>query len=380
MADTNGIVKNNNVTKMANQIAEKAGSLTNTGSMQGTGSSFQNHGVIDGSVINQHQIWRVVYPHYLANEEYANRRVTFIATEKTTSHYDTDSLASKLETVKSTFSSNLTEMAQNLSEYTGGKSEKLIGSRNTFFDLITKACVTLPLPNQFSENLTHNWNKTQGVVSSALGGAVNSAKSAGKDSGAIAKMISNMDTSVAMGAMAETLGIRKPLLDPNWWQNYTGTDPRAFAMEIDFVPKSQAEAETVKEIIKIFKAYSSPELILGGVSLNAPHYWNIIMSNSEIADMHRMDNLVLTQIQINYGQDGKMALHGDGMPKHIQMQLQFTESHVTYMQNYLDSYETWYTDRNKQMTNASSYFDDGKNAEMAKYYGLSTKPTKEVNK
>ena len=358
-------------------LSSNGNNITQTGSTD-IGSNFSNHGVIDGTVLNSDSIKNIIYPSYLSQDEYANRRVTFIATEKSTSHYDTDSIASKTEIIKSSFSEGMSAFKSAVSEATGGSSDSILGQSNTFFDMLTKACITLPLPNSFQENLSHSWNKTEGMIASALSGAINSKvqsmQSNGKGGKGVAKVISGLDLTKATGAFADSLGIRKPMLNPNYWQNYTGTDPRGFGFEIEFIPQSQAEAKIVKDVIKTFKAYSSPELIMGSVSVLSPHYWNIIISNAEITDMYRMDNLVLTQISIDYSADGKMALHGDGMPKYIKMNLNFTESHVTYMQNYQDSFETWISDRNSQMTNSSAYYGGENNAEKAKAYGLSVKP------
>ena len=359
----------------------------NNGKTSSIGGNFLNGGVVDGATIGNDAIFKIVYPSYLKEDEYANRRMTFIASTKATQHYDTDSLQANLNIVRQSIQSAVNMV----SEAIGGST--LNGG---FFDMVTKACITLPLPNTFAENLQHSWGETEGLVSSVAGGVDTKiggkadVKAIGENQGikgkgkSIANIVLNtmgkIDIGKIAGMASENYGIRKPLLDPNYWQNYTGTKPRTFTFETVLIPQSQADSEMIKQIILKFKEYSSPSLVALGVALLSPHYWDIIISNAEITNMYRMDNLVLTNMVINYGQDGGMALHGDGFPKQITMSLSFTESHVTYAQNYRDSFTTWYTDRNNQFTDVNGIISSNKNnVENARKYGLTVNPSTFIN-
>jgi len=349
------------------------------------GSNFLNGGVVDGASINNDAILKLVYPPHLKEDEYANRRMTFIASTKATQHYDTNSLQENLNTVRQSIQNATDKIAESI----GGNT-----MHGGFFDMITEACITLPLPNTFAEGINHSWGETEGLVSTVAGGidtkfggkadlkeVGSSAGGKGKALASVAmNSIGKIDIGKIAGMASENFGVRKPLLDPNYWQNYTGTKPRSFTFETTFIPKNQEDSEMIKKIILKFKEYSSPSLVALGVALLSPHYWDIIISNAEISNMYRMDSLVLTNMVINYGQDGGMALHGDGFPKQITMSLTFSESHVTYSQNYRDSFTTWYTDRNNQLTGVNGVVSDFKsNVENARKYGLTVKPSTLTN-
>lgn len=349
--------------------------------------NFDNGGVVDGSTLGKDTIIKVVYPPYLAQDEYANRRITFIASEKTTSHYDTESLSKSLDTVKQTIRNSVSDVTNKVNEMMGVKTSGNVKSTSSFFDMLSKCCITVPLPERIVDNQTHNWTTETGIIhdvaSSTIGQAVNDLKSeflsyiAGDKTSTmrnyVASAADSIDLNKLIGAAADTMGFRKPMLNPNYWQNYTGSQPRNFGLDIDFIPQNQEESLTVKKIITLFKAYSSPSVQTAGITLIAPHYWDIMIANADISDMFRLDNLVLTNISVTYGADGKMALHGDGMPKHIQLSLSFIESHLTYMQNYLGDHQEWFTDRNSQFTDAKGMDVNGKNGtDLAKQHGLNT--------
>jgi len=300
-----------------------------------------NNQIATSMLSNIMNLVKVIYPDYLADDAYANRRVMFVASERSNQHFDTDSLAQKM-----------IEMTKSINEKVSGffnDPTTGLDKSETFINMVSKAAVVLPLPDTLNDVQAHEWTRTEGVFYTLAKGVANSGKDAldnviGYIPGAgdfAKKLASSVDLDTAIGAYSDASGVRKPLLDPNYWQNYTGSTPRTLTFEIHFLPSSQKEAQNVRDIIKIFKAYSSPALMDCGVALRAPYYWDIFIANAYISDMFRMDSLVLTNIAVQYGANDKMSLFADGMPKSIQLSLTFSEAHVTYMQNYTSDHISW---------------------------------------
>jgi hypothetical protein len=143
-----------------------------------------------------------------------------------------------------------------------------------------------------------------------------------------------MEVQQALGAMSDSAGLRKPLADPGYFQNYTGSQPRTFNMTFDLVPANPDEARTIIEIILKLKEHASPKLMPGGVSMLAPNYFDIELSNKYISGMANIKGVVLQNIVVNYGADGSMQQYPDGTPKYIQLGLTFIERRMMHAGQY----------------------------------------------
>lgn len=202
--------------------------------------------------------------------------------------------------------------------------------------------IALPLPNELSDDQTHDWETTTGIsgaigaglqdqtIGEAVGGKLGSGL-ASKVTGVIPGLGAgfeagkNITVKQALGAAADTAGLRKPLADPGYFQNYNGSQPRTFSMTFDFIPQNAGEALEIMEIIMKLKEHSSPSLQVGGVSMLAPNYFDIDVSNPYISALISMQGVVLKDLSVNYGADGAMQQFPDGQPKYIQLKLTFVE-------------------------------------------------------
>ncbi len=207
--------------------------------------------------------------------------------------------------------------------------------------------IVLPLPNTFSDQQNHSWSTETGILgtignnimstspSDVVGKALG--KVGGKLAGA-AKSVTDLARGInadkMIGAASSAAGLRKPLIDPGYFQNYSGSEPRSFVMTFDLIPNSPKEANDIIMIIMKLKQYSSPSKMLGGVSLMAPYYFNIEISNPYISAMAKFDRVVLKNISIDYGSDGAMQQFGDGIPKQMAMTLSWQCVDMTTMEDY----------------------------------------------
>lgn len=206
-----------------------------------------------------------------------------------------------------------------------------------------KCVITLPLPGSLSDSQSHSWEQDNYLE--AIGTGIASAASvvsdvAGSGINAGIEKITNVIDSFNKfsGVASNIMGVRKPTINPGFFQNYTSSGLRTFSFSFTFVPESQSEANDVMEIIKMFKAFSSPSTQLGDMMLLSPFKWYINVSNQKVNELISLKECVCTSVTVTYGDD-KFDCFYDGMPKTIKMSLSFSECSLQYAKNYLGSFE-----------------------------------------
>jgi len=182
------------------------------------------------------------------------------------------------------------------------------------------ASIALPLPNQFSDSQQHSWSQEQGVVGN-FGSKLTGTSVLGV----------SMDK--ILGETSRLTGTRKPLFDPSYYQNYTGSAPRTFTAKWEFVPQSGDDTNRIVQIIMKLKQYTSPTRMVKGVAILAPYYFEILFSNKYITAMIGIGRVVCENIEVDYG-DGQMQTYSDGMPKKISLTLTLKEVDMAVSQDY----------------------------------------------
>ena len=226
----------------------------------------------------------LVFPSFLSNANYENKKVTFKAmlpsSEKTESaDVEDSSVFSKFKVAYNDVVNGIKDVAQSVT-----------GAIPDGFDL--ESSVTLPYPVSLSDNQNHNWQNTEGVLAQLSGTAMNvlgemaGDKIKGKITNKYAlSALGSADPDKLYAAVSNNLGIRKNIIDPGYFQNYTGSAPRSFVMAYTLVPQSQRDAQTIKDIIRWFKQYSSPTFISGSPLMGAPFLFNISFAgNTYLSD------------------------------------------------------------------------------------------------
>ena len=296
----------------------------------------------------------LVFPSFLRTPAYENKKVTFKALKP--NEFDTSDSNVFFKGVKDTLDYVLTGLGEKTLDSFNEIKDNAIGIPDGFN---LDSSVTLPYPISLSDNQNHNWENTEGLlaqttraVMSASGKGISNwsspadkekAKNRSKKSKAFAsvfKALSFISSTAGSpdklyGAVANKLGVRKPVIDPGYFQNYNGSAPRSFTMAYTLVPQSQKEAQTIKDIILWFKQYSSPTFVPNTPLMGAPFIFNISFAgNQYISDMFKMDKCVLTGISVDYASDGSFMLYKDGFPKQIGLALNFAEVELKYAQDY----------------------------------------------
>jgi len=287
------------------------------------------------------------YPDNIENPEFKNRRIKINIYEQRVSkdakeaYTAATELVQKIDDLVPFENSTLEELTNNLK---ANANSRLNGN------LIDS--IVLPMPNNFQDQQSHSWStesgilgtmgksftsmNTGGVVGSVLSGSANAIKNLIPG----AKKLSNFGTPTfdlsvdkVVGAASSTFGLRKPIIDPGYFQNYTGSEPRQFSTEFNLIPSSAKEAESILSIIMKLKQYSSPYR-KAGVSLLAPYYFGLEFSNKLIGALIKVDRLVIKDMTLEYGADGAMQMTGDGVPKYITLNLAWQEVNLTTANEY----------------------------------------------
>ena len=237
----------------------------------------------------------------------------------------------------------------------------------------------LPLTAAISDDQSHTW--TEGSYLSAITGASNNMAGwskggdlvkglkgkVGRFFGGVSSVINFMgESSEKLGALSDALGVRKPLLNPGQFQNYSGSGLRSFSFDFTFIPESEKERDQVINIIKFFKRCSSPstpkwsketedDSISSRMMMLAPMTWEVFVCNKTVNDLLSFHKCVCTKVSVKYGDSEKVAMFKDGMVKQITLGLSFSECDLQTSRSYGDT-EDWgniITEVGKFMDNAA---------------------------
>lgn len=118
-------------------------------------------------------------------------------------------------------------------------------------------------------------------------------------------------------------GTRQVIFDPGYWQSFQGVEPRQFTLTWDIIPENHEDAINGLEMCARLREYSLPQSV-SGVELLSPCYWQIDWSNEYLDAQTLYSNLVITNIQIDYAQNGEW--HGASTPKMFRISISFSEA------------------------------------------------------
>lgn len=275
-----------------------------------------------GGAINQ-----LYFPSNIMDDEFKHRRITLIACELPAMHNANTSDPEVMTNISKTIRSGLQNMKDALGDTSAGR-------KISEMEFVTKASITLPLPDDIDDDQSHQWGlEDNGVFE-------NFKDMAGKtfENTKWGQFIKN--TAKSAENVASSAGIRTPMIRPHQLQNYKGSNPRSLDLTFTFLPNNQQEAKAIQDIVIAIKAFSSPSLLAGSVAMMPPFFWDLYLSNKSIMNMYRFDSMVCTKVSVKYGEEG-MQLFYDGFPKKITLTLGFDEASLTYADNYLNPYDQW---------------------------------------
>jgi hypothetical protein len=112
---------------------------------------------------------------------------------------------------------------------------------------------------------------------------------------------------------------------------FQGVEFRSFGMAFVLTPTDEKEAQTIRDIVKTFRRYSSPEIVqnTAGFLFKPPAFFEISFHhNGAVNDnIPKLLRCVCTGIEVNYAPNGWSA-YKDGHPAQITMGLSFQETTI----------------------------------------------------
>lgn len=146
--------------------------------------------------------------------------------------------------------------------------------------------------------------------------------------------------SAAFGAINQGLGASGWAFNPQLLVLFRGIDFRSFQFDFFFSPRSQEEAESVRNIIQAFRFHSHPELnTAGGIFYGAPATFDIqFMHNGSLNNkIQQVATCVLTGYDVDYAPYG-WSTYNDGMPVQTRLTLRFQETEILDKTKILQGY------------------------------------------
>lgn len=255
------------------------------------------------------------YPTRIVQEEYRKRSVTILVKKQKTFSAGLSGLKDEVKKIRQDaidIGSGEWATSQGIGTVTPEEEQRKISERMEKINNAGETIygVTLPLPNELSDSQNHQWSAKSSVVSD-IGNKVGDAGMAG------------ISINKALGNFASSSGVRKPIVNPGYFQDYEGTEPREFSFSWDLIPDNSEEAKQIKNILYHFKKFTLPSG--NGLLLSSPYTFDIQVGNDHIRDLMNMSNVVCKSMQINYGADGGLQMFPDGMPKYIKLDMTFAE-------------------------------------------------------
>jgi hypothetical protein len=144
------------------------------------------------------------------------------------------------------------------------------------------------------------------------------------------------------GYVSRTTGA---VLNSNLELLFQGVNLRTFQFTFDMAPRSNSEAQEVKQIIRTFKREMSAKTSGGagsgsntgaGLFITAPSLFQLTYKSGPRKHpfLNTFKPCALTDVTVNYTASGTYATYEDGSPVHIQMGLTFKEINPVYSEDY----------------------------------------------
>lgn len=150
--------------------------------------------------------------------------------------------------------------------------------------------------------------------------------------------------SIGLGdALSAQLGV---VVNPRKEQMFRGVAFRSFDFKFNLIPRSKKEAETVANIIKLFRFHAYPELSGNKAFFNFPSEFEIkfksydaeLNETKENTSLPKLKKCVLEKITTNYTPDDVYHSFRDGSPIRVELSLSFKETQYIHRELVKDGF------------------------------------------
>ena len=187
------------------------------------------------------------------------------------------------------------------------------------------ATISLYIPDTLNFQYTSGYGNLSLVeVANEVAGVVSNVPVVGT-LGKIASLGLTVAQSNAAKLALSTQGLA---INPQQQLLFEGIDFRTYQMAFTFTPYSRQEAETVKEIIKLFRYHAAPQITTAaaGMFFVPPSTFDLdfLFNGQRNNNVTRVAESVIENIDVNYAPNGWSA-HDDGAPVQTTLTMNFKE-------------------------------------------------------
>ena len=187
------------------------------------------------------------------------------------------------------------------------------------------------LPNEIKQSMQYGWSEMDagliGRIANYLGnvdtnhGITGFAKSVG---GEIQKLKNELGLGMLLGgeALQFYLARQGKALNPARYMSFSVSGTREYTFSFRLAPRNKKEAETIKEIIWVFKRYSAPRY--GGAVVYFPPKWQVEI----IVDGKQFIKFLpcgITTLEIDYTPEQVVSMYEDGNPVSVNLAIGLKE-------------------------------------------------------
>jgi len=175
--------------------------------------------------------------------------------------------------------------------------------------------IALYMPDTVNFQLNANYNGGTSILDAGV-----------SVTGRLGEMVDKAAKNSAMQLALKKAGYA---VNPQIQLLFEGIDFRTYQMSFTFTPYSAQEAKTVKEIIKLFRKHSMPQIVTqaAGMFFIPPSVFDItfLYNGQENKNLNKIARSVIESVDVNYAPDGWSA-HDDGAPTQTTLTLNFKET------------------------------------------------------
>ncbi len=205
--------------------------------------------------------------------------------------------------------------------------------------------IILPMPQNLTVSDGWNWEMLsfqKGMIGEAVSGLVSGggdlegagAVAQSKIAGGLANVLMENGERLFEAANRVAFNPRKEML-------FNEPNQRNFTFEYDFAPRNQQDAESLRDILSLFKIHASPERVENGALFKYPSEFQIVFytGDSENGFISRIARTALKSLQTSYTNAGIFsAMSSNGSPSHVKVTLEFGELELLDRSHYKQGY------------------------------------------
>jgi hypothetical protein len=228
---------------------------------------------------------------------------------------------------KGTSVEGLKEQFNSIKNFFSGDAQKTLNFKPKKKRKVATISLYIPDTLNFQYNAGYGNLSLQQVANEAAGTAASAVNNV-PILGTLAN-IGTLGLSAAQSNAAKlALSTQGLAINPQQQLLFDGIDFRTYQMAFTFTPYSRQEAETVKEIIKLFRYHAAPQITTAaaGMFFVPPSTFNLdfLFNGQRNTNITKVTESVIESIDVNYAPNG-WAAHDNGAPVQTTLTINFKE-------------------------------------------------------